>query len=48
MTGGEGEPMVHLYAFYQRQLGLRHKHLKPCHRTRGIDDMLEDLRGERR
>ena len=43
MTGREGEPIIHPYAFNERQLDIRHVRCEPRKGTRGIDNMLEQL-----
>ena len=48
MAGREGEPVVHPYAFHERQLYIRHVGCEPCERPRCIDDMLEELGSQRR
>ena len=48
MTGGEGEPIVHSYAFDEGQLDIGIVGCEPCDRSRGIDNMLDELGRKRR
>ena len=48
MTGWEGEPMIHTDTFYERKIHARHLLGKPRYGPRRIDNMLEQLRRQRR